>query len=108
MLSQKDTYKLSNGVGIPCVGFGTWQTPNGETAVQAVRCALDAGYAHIDTAQGYGNEESVGKAIRLSGVPRAELFITTKLKNANHTYELVMRSFEESMDKLGLDYLDLF
>ena len=108
MTSQKDTYKLANGVEIPCLGFGTWQTPDGDTAVDAVRCAIDAGYTHIDTAQAYGNEASVGKAIRLSGVPRKDLFITTKLWNKNHSYELAMRSFEESMDKLGLDYLDLF
>ena len=108
MTSQKDTYTLPNGVKIPCLGFGTWQTPDGETAVRSVLCALEAGYTHIDTAQAYGNEESVGKAIRLSGIPRKELFITTKLWNANHSYELAMRSFEESMNKLGLDYLDLF
>ena len=108
MTSQKDAYTLPNGVKIPCLGFGTWQTPDGETAVRSVRCALEAGYTHIDTAQAYGNEESVGKAIRLSGIPREELFITTKLWNANHSYELAMRSFEESMNKLGLDYLDLF
>ncbi len=108
MISQKDTYKLANGVEIPCLGFGTWQTPDGETAVMAVRCAIDAGYTHIDTAQAYGNEASVGKAIRQSGVPRKDLFITTKLWNTNHSYELTLRSFEESMDKLGLDYLDLF
>ncbi len=108
MNSQKDPYKLPNGVEIPCLGFGTWQTPEGETAVQAVRCALDAGYTHIDTAQAYGNEASVGRAIRLSGVPRGDLFITTKLWNSNHTYERTMHSFEESMDKLGLEYLDLF
>ena len=108
MTSQKDTYRLANGVEIPCLGFGTWQTPDGETAVQSVLCALEAGYTHIDTAQAYGNEESVGKAIRLSGIPRKDLFITTKLWNSNHSYELTMRSFEESMEKLGLDYLDLF
>jgi diketogulonate reductase-like aldo/keto reductase len=108
MTSQNDTYKLPNGVEIPCLGFGTWQTPDGETAVQSVRCAIDAGYTHIDTAQAYGNEASVGKAIRLSGVPRKDLFITTKLWNTNHSYDLTMRSFNESMDKLGLDYLDLF
>ena len=108
MNSQKDTYRMPNGVEIPCLGFGTWQTPDGETAVQSVRCAIDAGYTHIDTAQAYGNEASVGKAIRLSGVPRKDLFITTKLWNQNHSYDLAMRSFEESMDKLGLDYLDLF
>ena len=108
MTSQKDTYKLANGVEIPCLGFGTWQTPDGETAIQSVRCALDAGYVHIDTAQVYGNEASVGKAIRLSGVPRKDLFITTKLWNTNHSYELTKSSFEVSMDKLGLDYLDMF
>ena len=108
MKSQNDTYKLSNGVEIPCLGFGTWQTPDGETAVQSVRCAIEAGYTHIDTAQAYGNEVSVGKAIRLSGVPRKDLFIATKLWNNNHSYDLTMRSFNESMDKLGLDYLDLF
>ncbi len=108
MNSEKDTYRMPGGVEIPCIGFGTWQTPDGETAVQSVRCALDAGYTHVDTAQAYGNEESVGKAIRLSGIPREDLFITTKLWNRNHSYELTMRSFEESMDKLGLDYLDLF
>ena len=108
MISQKDCYTLPGGVKIPCLGFGTWQTPDGETAVRAVRCAIDEGYTHIDTAQAYGNEESVGRAIRLSGVPRRDLFITTKLWNSNHSYELTLRSFEESMDKLGLDYLDLF
>ena len=108
MNSQKDTFKLANGVEIPCLGFGTWQTPDGETAVQSVQCAIEAGYTHIDTAQAYGNEQSVGKAIRLSGVPRKDLFITTKLWNTNHSYDLTKRSFEESMDKLGLDYLDLF
>ncbi len=108
MNHQTDTYKLANGVEIPCLGFGTWQTPDGETAVRSVRCAIDAGYTHIDTAQAYGNEVSVGKAIRLSGVPRKDLFITTKLWNTNHSYDLTMRSFDESMEKLGLDYLDLF
>ena len=64
MNSQKDTYRMPSGVEIPCLGFGTWQTPDGETAVSSVRCAIDAGYTHIDTAQAYGNEASVGKAIR--------------------------------------------
>ena len=80
MLSQKDTFTLANGQKIPCVGFGTWQTPSGETAVKAVRCALDAGYTHIDTAQAYENEQSVGKGIRLSGVPRKDLFILSLRK----------------------------
>ena len=107
-MDQKDTYRLSNGVNIPCIGFGTWQTPNGEVAVEAVKAAIRAGYTHIDTAQGYGNEESVGRAIRESGVKREELFITTKLVNDYHSYDLVMTSFAESLKKLGLDYVDLF
>ena len=101
------TYKLSNGVEIPVIGYGTWQVED-DIAVASVEEAIKAGYRHIDTAQAYGNEESVGKAIRLSGVPRKDLFITTKLWNANHSYDLTMSSFEESMNKLGLDYLDLF
>jgi len=108
MNHQTDTYKLSNGVGIPCIGFGTWQTPDGDVAVRSVAAAIEAGYRHIDTAQAYGNEESVGKGIRESGIDRKDLFITTKLWNSNHSYKLTMRSFEESMNKLGLDYLDLF
>lgn len=108
MKKPTDTYKLYNGVEIPCIGFGTWQTPDGEVAVSSVRCAIEAGYRHIDTAQVYGNEESVGRGIRESGVSREELFITTKLWNTNHTYDRTMSTFEESMKKLGLDYLDLF
>ena len=108
MNHQTDTYKLSNGVGIPCIGFGTWQTPDGDVAVRSVAAAIEAGYRHIDTAQAYGNEESVGKGIRESGIDRKDLFVTTKLWNSNHSYKLTMRTFEESMNKLGLDYLDLF
>ena len=108
MNHQTDTYKLSNGVRIPCIGFGTWQTPDGDVAVRSVVSAIEAGYRHIDTAQAYGNEESVGKGIRESGIDRKDLFVTTKLWNSNHSYKLTMRTFEESMNKLGLDYLDLF
>ena len=108
MNHQTDTYKLSNGVGIPCIGFGTWQTPDGDVAVRSVAAAIEARYRHIDTAQAYGNEESVGKGIRESGIDRKDLFVTTKLWNSNHSYKLTMRTFEESMNKLGLDYLDLF
>ena len=108
MNKPTDTYKLANGVEIPCIGFGTWQTPDGDVAVSSVRCAIEAGYRHIDTAQAYGNEESVGRGIRESGIAREELFITTKLWNPYHSYDLAMSTFEESMKKLGLDYLDLF
>lgn len=74
-------YKLTNGVEIPVIGFGTWQTPNDEIGINAVKSALEAGYNHIDTAQAYGNEASVGKAIIESGVSRKEIFITSKLDN---------------------------
>ncbi len=107
MKDQNDVYMLSNGVGIPCIGFGTWQTPDGDVAVNSVKCAIQAGYRHIDTAQAYGNEEGVGQGIRESGVDRKELFVTTKIWNNNHSYDLVMSSFEESLRKLGLDYVDL-
>jgi diketogulonate reductase-like aldo/keto reductase len=108
MKSLTDCYELSNGVKIPCVGFGTWQTPNGEAAVASVKAAIAAGYRHIDTAQGYGNEESVGKAVRESGVDRKELFITSKLTNSEHGYEKTLAAFEGTMKKLGLEHLDLF
>ncbi|MGM0124529.1 oxidoreductase, aldo/keto reductase [Enterococcus sp. AZ194] len=108
MNSLTSTYKLSNGLEIPVVGFGTWQTPDGDVAVQSVKEALKAGYRHIDTAQGYGNEESVGQAIAESGLKREDIFLTSKLGNGQHSYELVMSSFEESLKKLKTDYLDLF
>lgn len=108
MKSLTDGYKLRNGVKIPCVGLGMWQTPNGEVAVSAVREAIAAGYRHIDTAQGYANEESVGIGIRECGVPRNEIFITSKLTNSEHGYDRTMKAFEESMKKLATDYLDLF
>jgi diketogulonate reductase-like aldo/keto reductase len=108
MNSITDHYQLSNGVSIPCIGFGTWQTPNGEVAVSAVLSAIQAGYRHIDTAQGYENEESVGIAVKKSGIDRKELFITSKLTNSEHGYERTLAAFEGSLQKLGMDYLDLF
>ena len=75
--SLEDTYTLNNGVKIPIIGFGTWQTPDGDVAEHAVESALNAGYRHIDTAAAYGNEESVGEALKRSGVNRHDLFITT-------------------------------
>lgn len=108
MNSLKDTYELYNGVKIPCIGFGTWQTPDGDIAVSSVKEAIAAGYRHIDTAAGYNNEESVGKAVRESGIPREELFITSKLHNSDHGYEATHAAFNLSMKKLGLTYLDLY
>jgi diketogulonate reductase-like aldo/keto reductase len=108
MNSLTDSFVLNNGVKIPCVGFGTWQTPEGEVATSSVKAAIDSGYRHIDTAAIYGNEEGVGKGIRLSGVKRDELFITTKLWNDEHGYKTTLKAFDVSMDKLGLEYLDLY
>ena len=108
MKSITDCYKLSNGVEIPCVGFGTWQATDGDVAVSSVLSAIEAGYRHIDTAQAYGNEESVGIAVKKSGVNRKELFITSKLWNSEHGYEKTLSAFEGTMKKLDMDYLDLF
>ena len=103
-----DTYTLRGGVQIPCVGFGTWQVPDGETTVRSVVQAVEAGYRHIDTAAIDGNEAGVGEAIRACGVAREELFITTKLWNTDRGYERTLAAFDLSLKKLGLDYLDLF
>ena len=106
--SLTDTYTLSNGVEIPCIGFGTWQTPDGEVAVSSVLSALEAGYRHIDTAQGYGNEESVGIAVKKSGIKREVIFLTSTLANNDHGYERTMAAFEGTMKRLDMDYLDLY
>jgi diketogulonate reductase-like aldo/keto reductase len=103
-----DTYKLSNGIEIPVIGFGTFEAADGDEAYQSTLWALQAGYRHIDTAAAYGNEESVGRAIKDSGIPRDELFITTKLWNDSHSYDLAKAALETSLKKLGLDYLDLY
>jgi diketogulonate reductase-like aldo/keto reductase len=108
MKSLTDCYELNNGVQIPCLGFGTWQTPAGTAALSSVTEALKAGYRHIDTAAAYGNEESVGRAIAESGIPRKEIFITSKLANPAHGYENTKAAFEASMKKLNLEYLDLY
>lgn len=108
MAIQNNYLTLSNGVKIPVIGFGTWQTPEGDIASEAVRTAIEAGYRHIDTAQAYGNEKGVGEGIRRSGIRREDLFVTTKLTNDNHTYEITRSSFEQSLKDLGLDYVDLF
>ncbi len=101
-------YTLNNGLEIPVVGFGTWQTPDGEVAELSVLTALKAGYTHIDTAAAYKNEESVGRAIKKSGLNREDLYITTKLANPSHTYEDAQQSIKDSLEKLHLDYIDLY
>lgn len=108
MKSLSGSYQLCNGVQIPCIGYGTWQTPDGEVAVSAIKNALEMGYRHIDTAAGYGNEESVGIAVKESGIPREDIFITSKLKNADHGYTNTLEAFEKTMKNLDMNYLDLY
>lgn len=102
---------LTNGtrgaVSIPQVGFGTYKVPADQTQ-QAVETALEVGYRHIDTAEMYGNEAGVGQAIAACGIPRNELFITSKLNNIHHEPAAAHRAFDETMDALGLDVLDMF
>ena len=99
--------RLNDGAAIPQFGFGVFQIPAEET-VTAVRTALDAGYRHIDTAQMYGNEAEVGRAIAESGVAREEIFVTTKLNNDGHGYDAGLGALDESLRKLGFDHVDLF
>nr|WP_049773793.1 aldo/keto reductase [Halanaerobium hydrogeniformans] len=90
------------------IGFGTWQIPDGETAVSAVLTALENGYRHIDTAAAYDNEASVGKAIKKSEIPREDLFITSKVWNTERGYNKTKTAFEKTLAELQLDYLDLY
>lgn len=101
-------YTLYNGVKIPKIGFGTWQTKGGEEAYNSVKWALEAGYRHIDTAYAYDNEESVGKAIADSGIGREQIFLTTKLPADIKSYDGAIEYCNRSMKNLGVDYLDLY
>ncbi|MFB7245487.1 aldo/keto reductase [Streptomyces populi] len=105
--STVPTATLNNGVEIPRLGFGVFQVPDGETAA-AVTAALETGYRSIDTAAVYGNEAGVGRALAASGLPREELFVTTKLWNADQGYDATLRAFDASLAKLGLDHVDLY
>jgi 2,5-diketo-D-gluconate reductase A len=98
---------LNNGIKIPQLGFGTFQIPPEQTTA-ATLVALEAGYRHIDTAEGYGNEKEVGQAVRESGVDRDEVFVTSKLVNSAHAYDDALRAFDRTLEDVGLDYLDLF
>lgn len=111
-MSLKDTYTLNDGVEIPVVGFGTWQMANDEHTTDIVEHAIEVGYRHIDTAAVYGNEESVGQGINRAldkgVVSRDELFVTTKLWNDDQSYELAKKALDDSLERLGLDYVDLY
>lgn len=101
-----ETFKLNDNRDIPVLGLGTWKIAADKTA-QAVRDALEMGYRHIDTAQAYGNEAEVGEGIRTSGIPREEIFVTTKVAAEHKTYDAAAKSIDESLAKMGLDYIDL-
>jgi len=101
-------YVLYNGVKIPKIGFGTWQIPNGPEAYNSTLMALKNGYRHIDTAAVYGNEVSVGKAIKDSNIKRSDIFVTSKLRASHKGYQIALDDFQDTLDRLGLDYLDLY
>ncbi|WP_368487194.1 aldo/keto reductase [Spiroplasma sp. DGKH1] len=105
VLEQK--LKLNNGTQIPIIGLGTYKLTDEQETYQAVLTALKNGYRHLDTAQYYGNEVIIGKAIKDSGVPRAEIFITSKIWNSDHDYEKALKQVDEILERLQLDYLDL-
>jgi diketogulonate reductase-like aldo/keto reductase len=105
---MEQTVRLNTGARMPRVGLGVWQAPKGEETRAAVRAALELGYRHVDTARIYGNEADVGAAIRDSGVPRDEIFVTTKLWNADQGYDAARRAFDASLARLGLDHVDLY
>lgn len=106
--SKTECFTLANGVNVPCVGYGTWQTPDGEVTSDCVRAALELGYRHIDTAFAYGNEKSVGEGVRRSGVARSEIFVTTKHWVTERGYAKTVKAVETSLQLLSLDYIDLY
>ena len=100
--------ELHNGVEIPLLGLGVYQAASGRETETAVRTALDVGYRHIDTASAYDNERDVGRAIQASDIPREEIFVTTKLWNADHGYDETIRAFDASRKRLATEYVDLY
>ena len=109
MKSLSDTYTLSNDLPIPCIGFGTaGGEPGSGVPESAILAAIELGYRHIDTAQSYGNEDSVGRAVRHCGLAREDIFVTSKLVGHEHGYEKTHAAFAGTMERMGLDYLDLF
>jgi diketogulonate reductase-like aldo/keto reductase len=100
--------RMNTGAAIPQVGLGVWQSPRGETTQQAVSTALRLGYRHVDTARIYANEADVGEGLRASGVPRDQVFVTTKLWNADQGFDSALRAFDASLKLLRLDHVDLY
>lgn len=108
MLSLNDNFILGNDVHIPCIGFGTWDIPVGEPTETAVAAALKAGYRHIDCAVLYGNQASVGAALKASELPRETLYINSKVWNTHRGYAKALQAFDATLAELGLDYLDMY
>ncbi|MGG2952647.1 aldo/keto reductase [Geobacillus stearothermophilus] len=108
MNGLQDCATLHNGVKMPWVGLGVYKVKEGEEVRSAVRTALEIGYRHVDTAAFYENEEGVGRAIRESGIPREQVFVTTKVWNTDQGYETTLKAFDKSLKKLGFDYVDLY
>lgn len=106
--SLQGTVLLHNGVKMPYFGLGVYKVEEGNEVIDSVKTALEVGYRAIDTAALYENEEGVGKAIKASGIPRKEIFVTTKVWNTDHGYEKTLKAFDKSISKLGLDYVDLY
>lgn len=100
--------ELNNGVKMPMFGLGVYQLGKGKDAVKRIHWAFEVGYRHVDTAALYGNEREVGEAVRTTDIPREDIFVTTKLWNDDHGYERALEAFDESMEKLGLEYVDLY
>jgi diketogulonate reductase-like aldo/keto reductase len=107
-LTISSTVRLNNGVEMPSFGLGTFRSEKGLPTQNAVRWALEAGYRHVDTAAAYGNEEDVGIALRQSGIDRHQVFVVTKVWNDNQGYDSTLRAFDASLERLGLEYVDLY
>ncbi len=105
---MKDYFVLNNGVKIPSIALGTFKVEDGNEVINAVKWAIETGYRHIDTAAIYKNEVGVGKGIKESGIDRKKIFVTTKVWNDNQGYKSTLKAFEDSLERLGLDYIDLY
>ncbi len=107
-LNLNSTIKLNNGIKIPMFGLGTYLNDKGKQAINSILYALEIGYRHIDTAAMYENEKEVGRAVRESCIPREEIFVTTKLWNSDHGFDNTIKAFQRSLERLRLDYIDLY